>query len=155
MNRLTICLSALMLASATINTMAQKERSEIEDKYKWNISDLYASDEAWSAAKAQLVDEFKKVETFKGRIGKSAKDMLEYLEYSNNLSKEISRLATYASLKSDQDLRDADNVARLKELELAYTDYDQLSSFVRPEFAQIPSETIKKYISQEPKLEQY
>lgn len=156
MKNLSTCLlSFVLMIATTMNTFAQKERSEIEDKYKWNFTDLYESDKAWSTAKDQLVKEMDQISDFKGKLGSSAADLLNYLEFSNDLMKEGYRLYIYASLKSDADLRDSENMARVKEIRQVFIEYGQKASFVTPELAAIPEATINQFIAEEPKLEIY
>ncbi len=151
----TTLLSIALMLLTVMPSFAQKERSEIEDKYKWNFTDLYESDAAWSAAKDKLAKEMEKVSSYKGQLGTSAASLLEYMQYSEQLMKEGYRLYIYASLKSDVDLRDADNMGRVKEIRQVFIDYGQKASFVTPELAAIPEATMKQFISEEPKLKIY
>lgn len=148
-------LSAMMLAGAVTNASAQEERSEIADQYKWNVYDLYESDGAWSARKAELTKKSEQILSFKGTLGESAQNLLKYMQFSDELMKEASRLSLYASLKADSDLRDADNQARQKELSQFFVEYSQKSSFISPELAAIPKETMDKFIASEPGLAIY
>lgn len=151
---LTIALM-LMSASASTNAMAQKERSEIAQKYKCNLDDLYASDDEWTEKKNAFQTKTQRVTEFEGTLGQSAQNLLAYFEYSDEITKEYIRLSTYASLKSDVDVRDADNMARKEELELVMIEYSQLSAFDSPELTAIPQTTYEKFIAEEPKLEVY
>lgn len=151
----TLTLLLVFAAGLLSQAVAQKERSEIEDQYKWNVHDLYASDEAWSEAKAALVKEADQITAFKGKIGQSAQDLLSYLQFGDKIYKEGSKLYLYASLKSDSDMRDADNMARLKEIRQVFVDYGQKASFASPELVAIPKEKIEKFMKEEPKLEIY
>jgi oligoendopeptidase F len=151
----TRILSVAVMLLMVVHSFAQKERSEVEDKYKWNFTDLYESDAAWSAAKEQLAREMEKVSDFKGQLGTSAANLLDYMQYSEQLMKEGYRLYIYASLKSDVDLRDADNMARVKEIRQVFIEYGQKASFVTPELAAIPEATMKQFIADEPKLKIY
>lgn len=146
---------ALWVLLATLPMQAQKERSEIDDKYKWNVNHLYDSDEAWCAQLAKVTERMEKVSTYEGTLGKSASDLLGFLTFSDDLRKEMSRLYLYASLKSDVDIRDQDNAAREKQVQEMFINYGQLASFVAPELTAIPEETMKAFISKEPKLEVY
>ncbi|WP_430811812.1 MULTISPECIES: oligoendopeptidase F [unclassified Carboxylicivirga] len=144
----------LMLLTATVS-FAQKERSEIDEQYKWNFKDLYTSDAAWTDAKDALVKEMTKVKDFQGKLGSSAAALLDYMQYSEALMKKGYQLYTYASLKSDVDLRDADNTARVKTIRQVFVEYGQQASFVGPELAAIPEATMKRFIEEEPKLKTY
>ncbi len=148
-------LSLALMLLTVVPTYAQKERSEIDDKYKWNFTDLYESDADWSTAKEKLAKEMNKVADFKGQLGTSAANLLEYMQYSEQLMKEGYRLYIYASLKSDVDLRDADNMGRVKEIRQVFIEYGQKASFVTPELAAIPEATFKQFIADEPKLKIY
>ena len=44
----------------------ERDRSKIPDKYKWNLADLYPSEEAWRAAKERLLAEIPKLKDFRG-----------------------------------------------------------------------------------------
>jgi len=152
---LKTAMGAMLFATVAINTSAQKERSEIDDKFKWNVYDLYQSDEAWNQTKAELVRKSEQIVTFKGTLGTSAQNLLKYLKFNEELMKEASRLSLYASLKADSDLRDADNQARQKELSMFFVDYGQKASFVSPELAAIPQPTMEQFIASEPGLAPY
>ncbi|MCG8581649.1 MAG: oligoendopeptidase F [Bacteroidales bacterium] len=151
----TKLLMLVMMLATVCTAFAQQKRSEIEDKYKWDFTDLYESDENWSTAKDELVKDMAKVSEFKGKLGSSSAALLEYMQYSEQLMKEGYRLYIYASLKSDADLRDSENMARVKEIRQVFIDYGQKASFVTPELAAIPEATMKQYIAEEPKLEIY
>ena len=47
----------------------ERDRSKVSDKYTWDLTHIYPSDEAWRAAKDKLVGEFPKLKEFKGTLG--------------------------------------------------------------------------------------
>src|SRR3954470_2083982 len=83
----------------------QRERTAIPDRYKWNLAEIYPSDQAWRAAKDKLVAEIPAVRAFKGTLGSSPQKLADALELTNRLAKDFSRLYVYASMMSDQDTR--------------------------------------------------
>ena len=82
-------------------------RDKIPDRYKWNLADLYQSDEAWRAAKERLLAEIPKIAAFKGTLGTSADRLATALDTVNQIGKELQKIFLYASLISDQDTRDS------------------------------------------------
>ena len=73
-NRLTVL---LLVFAVSLTTYGQeRDRSKIADKYKWNLTDIYPSDEAWKKAKEQLIAEMPKVERYKGKLASSASELL-------------------------------------------------------------------------------
>ena len=60
---------ALLLSAAPA---AAKERSQIPDKYKWNLADLFPSEEAWARARADLAKRIPRLAEHRGHLGDSA-----------------------------------------------------------------------------------
>lgn len=145
----------LICTCLTTNIMSQKERNEIETRYKWNLADIYPTLDDWRAELEALTNESGKIRSFKGRIGASAADMLQYFEFNSDFSKRFARLAIYASLLSDEDMRNADNMALYKEIENLSINCAQLSDYESAELAAIEEETFDKYMKEEPKLAAY
>ena len=155
MKKATYLIAFALMCLCLLPAKAQKDRSEIEEKDTWNVYDLYESDDAWNAAKEKFISEAAKLESFKGKLGSSAKELLKFLELQSDISKEASRLYIYTSLKSDVDLRDQDNQARNKDIRQVYITLGQKTAFVAPELAAIPEETMKKFIQEEEGLKIY
>ncbi|WP_289053866.1 hypothetical protein [Carboxylicivirga marina] len=88
---LTLLTLSLLLVSA-MNVLGQKDRADIDDKYKWNFTDLYESDAAWSSAKDKLAADMNKVTDFKGQLGESATNLLNYMQFSDELMKKVYQL---------------------------------------------------------------
>lgn len=56
----------MITMNLAVQSMGQmKVRAELDDKYKWNLKDLYESDEAWEKEKDRLKAEIQKVDQFK------------------------------------------------------------------------------------------
>ena len=98
-------LIALAIASCAALSAQDRDRGKIPDRYKWNLAEIYPSDEAWRAAKEKLVSEIPKIREFKGKLASSTATLADALELVTRLKKEFSRLYVYASMMSDQDTR--------------------------------------------------
>ncbi|MBN2805914.1 MAG: oligoendopeptidase F [Prolixibacteraceae bacterium] len=140
---------------AAMNSYSQMNRSEIADQYKWDLSDIYASEADWRASKDALSKELNKVEQYKGTLTKSAKNLLECLEFNSNISKEASKLYIYAGMHSDLDTRDMKYTGMKQELQQMFSDFGAKSAFIQPEILTAEWETIEGFIKTEPKLEVY
>ncbi len=156
-SKLNILLSLTFFVSLFLafNSFAQKDRSDIDDKYKWNLTDLYPSDEAWKAAKEKLVVELPRIEEFKGTLTKSPQNLLAALEYNSKISKEAMRLYSYASMNSDQDTRVMSYTGMKQELQQLFTDFSAKAAFVDPEILSVKWSVIEGFITKEPKLKDY
>jgi len=132
-----------------------KERSEIDDKYKWDLTDLYETEDDWNAEKERLAEETEKVTQFKGKLGNSAQDLLACLEFNAELGKELTRLYLYAMMNSDLDTRNNKYQGMKQELELIYTNYGSMASYIEPEILEIDKAKIDKFIAAEEGLKVY
>ena len=59
--------------------MAYESREEIDSKYKWDLSSMFPSDEAFEAGLEELKAYCPKLLAFKGKISTSAQALLEFL----------------------------------------------------------------------------
>ena len=132
-----------------------KTREEVDAQYKWDLTPLYASTEEWRKAKDALQKRLAEIRNYKGRLAESASTLLSYMRLSDSLDKEMSRLYLYASLLSDEDVSNADNMALTKEMEQVGIEYDQLADFARPELSAISDITYDKYMAEAPGLLDY
>jgi oligoendopeptidase F len=150
-----IVLATLTILTPTLVLSQTRQRSEITAQYKWNIEDLYPSVQAWKDAEKKAASQFDEVEKFRGKLSESAAELLACLEFNTKLSKEFGRLATYASLRSDEDLRDSNNLSLVQELQQIATQYSSKAAFVTPEIVQMSKEKIDSFIQKEPGLKIY
>ena len=82
-----------------------RDRAEVAEEDTWRLEDLYESEDRWRASKEKMVKELDNVLQYKGKLTISADSLLSCLNLSSELSKEFTRLYSYASMKSDQDTK--------------------------------------------------
>jgi oligoendopeptidase F len=158
MNRLRSAIIVLITVVAISHNqvLAQtRERAEISDKYKWNLEDLYPSDEACNKAKQKLVERFDRVSGYQGKLSNSASELLACLEFDSEVSKEFGRLYSYAHMKSDEDVGNSKYLAMKQEIQQLSTDYSSKAAFIRPEIAEMDKSKIDKFIKQKRGLKIY
>src|SRR5258708_1785516 len=132
-----------------------RDRSKIEDKYKWNLGDLFASDDAWRAAKDELVPEIAKSAAFKGTLGTSPARLADALDALNRVGKELQRIYLYASLISDQDTRVSKYQGMQQEMQQVAAKFGEETAFIEPEILKIDKATLDTWVAQEPRLKTY
>ncbi|MBS1111308.1 MAG: oligoendopeptidase, partial [Anaeromyxobacteraceae bacterium] len=71
---------ALALALAFSLPTRAVERSEIPDRYRWNLADLYASDDAWTVAREEVGRSIPAFAARRGRLGESARSLADALD---------------------------------------------------------------------------
>jgi len=136
-------------------TYGQMDRSEIAEKYKWNLKDLYKSDEAWRntmEAHFPIADELL---AYKGKLSNSPETLLTFLEKQNDFNKKLYRLFVYASLKSDQNTADTKNMSMNQEIAQKASTVSAKLSFIGPELSAIPETKIAEFMAKAPGLKVY
>jgi oligoendopeptidase F len=148
-------LFTILAMFASMNSYSQKTREEIPEKYKWNLSDLYESDEAWREAFDELASRLEGVERFKGTLTQSADNLLQALEFNSELSKEASKIYLYAGMSSDLDTRNMKYNGMKQELQSLFSNFGAKAAFIEPEILSADWSTIEGFFKEEPKLEMY
>jgi len=133
----------------------ERERSQIPEKYKWDLGDVYPDDNAWQEAKKKLVSDMPRISEFKGKLSESPGKLQACLDLVYLLRKEYVRLACYASMQSDLDTRNADYLAMDQEIGQIGSDLTALYSFIEPEILKIGAQTIESFLSRNTALEVY
>jgi oligoendopeptidase F len=152
---LKLMLIVVILALLSMNSYCQKTRSEISDKYKWDLTGMFKSDAEWRAAKDAISLKINEVEKFKGTLTSSAANLLSCLEFNSALNKEATRLFNYAGLNSDLDTRNMNYTGMKQELQQMFSDFGARSAFIQPEILTADWSVIDNFIKSEPKLEPY
>jgi oligoendopeptidase F len=152
----TGALGALLLVMFEIVPGAQtRDRSQVPDRYTWDLSDLYSSEAAWREAKGRLAADLARIDAFKGRLGSSAATLADGLETISGLQKELSREYVYAESLADQDTRAAGPQGMKQEMVQLASDFSARASFVEPELLRLPPGTIDRFLAAEPRLGVY
>jgi oligoendopeptidase F len=129
-------------------------RSEVNPADTWDLSSLFADDDAWEKA---FVAWQKKVEgyaAFRGELGDSAEQLAACMKFNLDISREAERLGVYAGLKVTEDRTNGASQRRQGRFEKAASEAGQASSFIQPEILALPSEKIEAYL-QSPALAPY
>ena len=132
-----------------------RDRSDVPDKYKWDLTHLYISDEAWYEAKNKIAEQIEALAQFKGRLSESSTKLLACLQYSTGILKELRRLSSYSWNKARQDLRNSKYRSMDQETNQLNTKYNAHASFIEPEILAMDEKTIQKFIKTEPALKPY
>jgi len=143
-------LAALALSTALVPVAAAQQ--SVPAKYMWNLSDLYPSADAWTAAHDKVLAEINKLDGYKDTIGNSAQDMLDALKAISAASKEVDRLTVYASLKRDEDVRVGANQERLQLAQGLAAKLGEKTSWLTPAILRVGADKVGQFQKQAPEL---
>ena len=133
----------------------EKQRSEIEDKYKWDLTRMYKDENEFNLDCDNLTHLFEKLNDFKGIITKDSNTLYEYLKLEEQIDIIFTNLYVYASCKNDVDLTDKDSQKQYNKVLDLLSKYDDISSFTTPELLKTDYKKIKEYVKENDKLKEY
>lgn len=130
-------------------------RSHIDEKYQWDLSTVFATDDAWEAELASLDSDLENAKAYKGHLTASSNDLLAITESYLALSRRLEKLYVYASMKNDQDT----TVAKYQEYQAKataiYAKFSEIFAFYEPELMQLSKESFEDFVAETPALSAY
>ncbi len=128
------------------------KRSEIDDKYKWNLKDIYASDADWERDFQMLQERLPAIKELKNGFADSAGNLAGALSRIDELSLICERLYVYAKMHRDEDNSNPLYQAMTDRAMSLYVAVSGETSFVGPALLEKSEQTLEGYISEEPAL---
>jgi len=132
-----------------------KNRNEIEQKYKWNIEAMYKDAQSWEEDIAEVLRMSEDFAAFSGKLTESSKTLAEALAAKDAIWQKLERAYVYAHMKLDEDNRIAAQQAMNDKVGGIIAKVSASMSFVTPELLSAPEETLRQYLKEEPALSQY
>ncbi len=130
-------------------------RSHIDEKYQWDLSTVFTTDDAWEAELASLDSDLENAKAYKGHLTASSNDLLAITESYLALSRRLEKLYVYASMKNDQDT----TVAKYQEYQAKataiYAKFSEIFAFYEPELMQLSKEAFEDFVAETPALSAY
>jgi oligoendopeptidase F len=126
-----------------------------DPRYTWDLTAIYPSVEAWNEAREAVLQRFEAIEARRGTLGDSADDLYRTLQLVSDTSRQAARVATYASLQADEDLRISETQERDQLSRVMYSRFSEAAAWIQPEVLQVGEEVITAYLNEDPRLEPF
>ena len=131
------------------------KRSDVPVENTWNLSDIFESDEAWEKENEALKAMPQKISAFQGKLGESAKELLDFFKLSDDIDVRISMLYSYSSCKADQDAGDSVYQAMRGKAMGTLVEISSAAAFATPEIMAISDEKLEAFYAEQPGLKEY
>lgn len=130
-----------------------KNRNEIEERYKWDLSKFCKSDEEYYQRLEKIAGQIGTFKKFEGKL--SDEDVLfECLEFEMNLYQELSSISLYASLKLAEDNANR-KVNEMNEKEgIIISKLSSATSFIDVEISKFSTQKLKE-LQKKPRFKNY
>ncbi len=140
-------LAATALAGLALSTPALAQSADGAGA-TWDLTELYPSDTAWDAARKDALEAIKGLAPYQGRLGESADTLARALTLQSDLSRTISRIYTYISLKADEDVRIAANQEKQGQALDLYTAFSEAAAWIAPELLTLGEAKIDGFLAE-------
>lgn len=121
------------------------KRSEADEKYMWNMKDMYENDGLWEDDVKEAESLINGMPAYIKVMDESPKKLLSLLEYDTEISKKLEKIYVYANQKSHEDMGESkyqDMVGRAQNLMVKY---QMQSAPVTPAIMKIGRKKISEY----------
>jgi oligoendopeptidase F len=147
--------AGLLATTAAGQTGEVKTRDQIDAKYKWDLSAMYAGQDAWEADMKAIEAAIPQLKAFDGKVTKSPEQFLAYMKLYEQTAAKLDNAYTYAAMSFDQDTSDQRFTA-LKERAADMTQrLGDATSWFSPEVTAMPREAWEKWFAGSPGMNLY
>jgi oligoendopeptidase F len=132
-----------------------RDRSEIPQRYTWDLSHIYPDWEKWEADLARLKELMDSYQELKGTLSEGPQRIVEASLLSDELGQLAYRVYQYPALMQSQDTRDNSVQGRLEQVRLALAAFRQATAWYTPELLEIPEQKMQGWLDETPELAPY
>ena len=148
-------LALAMEVAAPARSGGVRQRTEIEEKYKWRLDHIYANSEEWRRDLVRVKDMLPRVLSFQGQLASSGQSLFDCFDHRDNASILFYKLYIYAHLKLDEDNRASEYQAMTDEIAALSTVFAEAGSFITPEIMAINDDRLEAMKRECPSLKLY
>ena len=121
-------------------------RADISESDKWDLTHLFAEVGKWREDFAWVQQTFPRITDWKGKLGASAKNLADCLEFERQLEQKIEKLYHFASLQLAEDGANGEYLARIGQMQNLLTKIGETAAFVVPEIQAISDADFATFI---------
>ena len=148
-----LCASSVAFAAFCAPANAVKNSAKaVDEQYIWDLTDFYATKKDWEVEIERLRGEVDSLKPYEGKLGESAKTLLNALDTQSAISKELLRAWTYASNIRNTNLGDPEGQAMVGRIQALFQAMSAGQSFMAPEIVALGEGRVEKFIKSEPDL---
>ncbi len=147
--------SEIMAQEKSGEPVTAPTRDQIAEKDKWNLADVFESDDAFEAAFKNVEALIPDVRACQGTLGNSDASLLAGLKRRDTLYMEYDRLMVYAGLSYHQDMSISAAQGRSDRVQTLGTRVSEATSWFVPEILALPWETIQSWMAENKELAVY
>jgi oligoendopeptidase F len=144
-----------LVAAVTSNMAIAQDRSAIDDGYKWDLAEIFATEAAWDKSRVELLREIAKLGATKDKRFHSASDLAATLALQDRIGEQASRMSVYASMRHDLDTRDGRGQQISEQAREAIVAFRAATAWIRPAILALGANKVRAFIAADARLTRY
>lgn len=137
-----------------VETISMPARSDIEEKYKWDLSHIYTSDDKWEKDFIWIEENIPTYDKFIGKLS-SSDSLRACLKFNDEMGIKLDRLYLYAMLSKDSDMTVNIYQTMDDRIKSLLSRVSAASSFIKPEILAIEDNILLSMINSNGDLKIY
>lgn len=132
-----------------------KARSEVDNKYKWDLSLIYSGLDEFNDDYIEVENKLKKLSSYENTMLNSAKDLYTTTTEILKNSRIIEKMYVYAHLTYNEDITKSSSIELLNKIENLNIKFSQTVSYYDSKLLSLDYDVIEKMYEEYPKLKEY
>lgn len=132
-----------------------RNREEIEERYKWNLENIYPDEQLWEKDLEQISRLGGQVGELQGTLGESARHLRSCLQLSDDLGRISEKAYVYARMRRDENNANHHYQALFDRVQSLTIQVGSITSFIVPEILTIPEDKLQAFLDEDKDLGLY
>ena len=132
-----------------------KQRCEIDDSYKWDLSKIYSSNDEIKSDLNRVLLLTEELCSYEGHLLTSSTNLLDAINKYYEVMRLIDKLVVYANMKHHEDMSINSNLALVKRIDSVCDKVFSDISFFTPELLKSDYSLIDSYMKENEELKKY
>lgn len=121
----------------------------MEEKYNWNLQDIFENEEQFKKEKSEITDILEKIKKYQGTLCNTSDNLYNCYKLYEQALEKFEKVYAYGMLKYHLDMSNQEGIKIFKEVETLGTEFNVATSYITPEITYADENTIKEYIKEE------
>ena len=135
--------------------MQEKNRSEIDNKYKWDLSKIYQDPDLLEKDKQEILKLKDQLVAMRGSLTANATNLLKAIDLYYAIMRILDKMVVYTNMKFHEDMDNNASKVLVGKVDKLASEISADLSFFTPEVLKCDYQEITKFLSENKELKKY
>lgn len=121
----------------------------MEEKYNWNLKDIFENEEQFKKEKSKITDILEKIKAYQGILCNTSDNLYNCYKLYEQALEKFEKVYAYGMLKYHLDMSNQEGIKIFKEVETLGTEFSVATSFITPEITYADENAIRGYTKED------